>query len=41
MDKEIADLLNAEGYRTGYGKLFTVERVSHIRWGQGLKKYDR
>jgi len=39
-DKEIADILNAEGYRTGYGKPFTVGRVSQVRWGQGLKKYD-
>lgn len=39
MDREIVDILNAEGYRSGYGKSFTVGRVSHIRKRRGFMKY--
>ncbi len=37
-DKEIADVLNAEDYRTGYGKAFTEARVYQIRSTRELKK---
>ena len=30
-DQDIAELLNAEGYRTGYGNAFTAVGVAHIR----------
>jgi hypothetical protein len=39
-DQEVADLLNKEGYRSGYGRRFTVHCVSHIRHRRGLKKYQ-
>jgi len=38
MDSEIAEILNAEGYRTGYRKLFTAESVSSLRLRNGLPK---
>lgn len=37
-DAEVAALLNAEGYRSGYDKPFTEERVCYIRGRRGLKK---
>jgi hypothetical protein len=39
-DQEVADLLNKEGYHSGYGNRFTVHCVSHIRHRRGLKKYQ-
>jgi len=39
-DQEVADILNKEGYRSGYGRRFTVHCVSHIRHRRGLKKYQ-
>lgn len=38
-DREIAARLNAEGYRSGYGKPFTEGMVAHLRGRQALKKY--
>jgi len=40
IDREIANILNAGGYRTGYGKLFTEGRVTHIRHRRGLIKHQ-
>ena len=37
-DEEIAALLNAEDYESGYGKPFTPAGVTHIRNRRGLKK---
>lgn len=37
-DEGVADALNAEGFRTGYGNTFTAERVAHIRLRRGLRK---
>ncbi len=37
-DREIAHLLNGEGYRTGYGKPFTESSVGSIRLQRGLRK---
>jgi DNA invertase Pin-like site-specific DNA recombinase len=37
-DQEVADALNAEGHRSGYGKEFTVESVSSIRQTRGMIK---
>ena len=37
-DREIASILNSEGYRTGYGKAFTEGSVSGIRQHRGLTK---
>ncbi len=39
-DQEIADILNKEGYCSGYGNLFTVNSVSHIRHRRGFRKYQ-
>lgn len=38
-DAQIAELLNAEGHRSGYGKPFNAEMVAHIRTRRGWKKY--
>jgi hypothetical protein len=38
-DAEIAALLNSEGYRSGYQKAFTADKVAHLRAQRGLKKY--
>jgi len=37
-DLEIAQILNAEGYKSGYGKPFTVGGVAHLRERGGIKK---
>ena len=37
-DQQVADLLNKEGYRSGYGRSFTPHCVSHVRHRRGLKK---
>lgn len=37
-DREIAEQLNAEGYRSGYGREFTVASVAHIRNDRGMAK---
>ena len=37
-DQQVAQILNAEGYRTGRGKAFTTESVAHIRQRRGLAK---
>ena len=37
-DREIARILNSEGYHTGYGKAFTELSVSSIRQQRGLLK---
>ena len=39
-DEEIATILNAEGYRTGYGKPFTAARLGPTRRRLGLKKRE-
>lgn len=38
-DQEVANLLNKEGYRSGYGNAFTVSSISHIRHRNGFKKH--
>jgi DNA invertase Pin-like site-specific DNA recombinase len=40
-DGEIADILNREGHRSGYGKEFTVNSITHIRYSRGLIKYRK
>jgi len=40
-DGEIAELLNREGYRSGYGKSFTANRIAHIRYSRGLIKRQK
>ena len=37
-DEEIATILNAEGYRTGYGMAFTAARLGKTRLRLGMKK---
>lgn len=37
-DREVADVLNGEGYRSFYGKEFTVVSVAHIRHDRGMYK---
>ena len=37
-DREIADVLNAEGHRSGYGREFTAQSVSHVRRRRGMSK---
>lgn len=37
-DHEIAEVLNAEGHRSGYGREFTVQSVSHVRRRRGMSK---
>lgn len=37
-DYEIADRLNSEGYRSGYGRRFTTSGIAHIRNKRGLRK---
>ena len=37
-DREVAEVLNAEGYRSGYGREFTVGSVVHIRNVRGMLK---
>lgn len=37
-DREVAEILQAEGHRSGYGKVFTAKRVTHIRSRRGMKK---
>lgn len=38
-DREVANLLNKEGYRSGYGNDFTVASISHIRHRKGFRKH--
>ena len=38
IDREIAEILNNEGYRSGYGNLFTQDRITKLRNRQGLRK---
>lgn len=38
-DAEIARLLNAEGYQSGYRRPFTPAMIAHLRNRRGLKKY--
>jgi hypothetical protein len=38
IDREIAEILNNEGYRSGYGNLFTQNRITRLRNRQGLRK---
>ena len=38
-DAEIATVLNAEGYQSGYRKPFTPGMIAHLRNRRGLKKY--
>ena len=40
IDAEVAAILNAEGYRTGYGKPFTAARLGPTRRRLGLKKRE-
>ena len=40
-DAEIATVLNAEGYQSGYRKPFTPGMIAHLRNRRGLKKYRR
>jgi hypothetical protein len=40
-DRQIAEILNVEGYRTGQGRPFTEGRVAHIRGRRNLRKYRR
>lgn len=35
-DRDIARILNEEGYRSGYGKAFTMLSVSHLRRKHGM-----
>lgn len=37
-DRQIAAILNEEGYRPGFGRLFTPGCVIHLRHRQGLRK---
>ena len=37
-DQETAEMLNAEGYKSGYGNPFTVGGVAHLRKRSGMKK---
>ena len=37
-DREIAEVLNAEGHRTGYGHSFTPSRVESLRLRRGMSK---
>ena len=39
-DEEVAAILNAEGYRTGYGKVFTPARLGKTRLRLGMKKRE-
>jgi DNA invertase Pin-like site-specific DNA recombinase len=39
-DEDIAAILNAEGYRTGYGKLFTTVKLASTRRRFGMKKRE-
>lgn len=41
MDKETAEILNAEGHRSGTGLPFTAERVAHLRHHRGWTKRRR
>jgi DNA invertase Pin-like site-specific DNA recombinase len=38
IDREIAEVLNNEGFRTGYGRAFTQDRVAKLRYYRGLTK---
>jgi DNA invertase Pin-like site-specific DNA recombinase len=38
-DAEIATVLNAEGYQSGYRRPFTPGMIAHLRNRRGLKKY--
>ena len=38
IDREIAEILNNEGYRSGYGNLFTQNRITRLRNRQGIRK---
>ena len=40
-DREIAEILNAEGHRTGYGHPFTADRVASLRLRRGLARSRR
>lgn len=40
-DGEIAEILNAEGHRTGYGQEFTAGRVASLRLRRGLSRLRR
>lgn len=37
-DQEITEILNREGHRSGYGRVFTAGSVAHIRTRRGLRK---
>ncbi|MHC4292327.1 MAG: recombinase family protein [Planctomycetota bacterium] len=39
-DQQVADLLNKEGYRSGYGNDFTVSCIAHIRQRKRFIKYQ-
>ena len=38
-DAEIAKVLNAEGYQSGYRRPFNPEMIAHLRSRRGWKKY--
>ncbi len=38
-DRQIVEILNAEGYRTGRGRRFTVAGVSHVRARRNMVKH--
>lgn len=38
-DKQIAEILNAEGHRTASGKPFIAERIEHVRASRGLRRH--
>jgi DNA invertase Pin-like site-specific DNA recombinase len=40
-DRQVADILNAEGYRSGFGRGFTEGGVAHIRKRRNLRKDRR
>ena len=40
-DHEIAEVLNAEGHRSGCGREFTTQSVSHVRQRRGMSKACR
>ena len=41
MDKEVAEILNAEGHKSGMGLPFTAQRVTHVRNKRGWMKRKR
>ena len=40
-DHEIAEVLNAQGHRSGSGRKFTTQSVSHVRRRRGIRKGPR